>query len=276
MTWNQIQGNTLSSTSPNVQYSVSLYWSRYTLTTVGYGDIYPKTTIETVWAIFIMMLAALLCDAGITAILAHLIDTLDRKSAMINQNIQRVRKYFAIRALPEKVSLHLKKCYASTQYDECNINESLILKSLPLSLKHEILVTTMWETFSTSNPLYNENAIHEAHIKYDHGYLLTIIKNMVPKMFFAGQTMIKYEAEWQGLYFLVSGHIKIMTPGNISDSGKTIIQSSSLDVYEKILLGNPGKMSRCTCFIGMLTNTYYICKETFRRIQNEILLIKLK
>ncbi len=276
MTWNHIQGNTLSSTSPNVQYSVSLYWSFYTLTTVGYGDIYPKTTIETVWAIFIMMLAALLCDAGITAILAHLIDTLDRKSAMINQNIQQVRKYFAIRALPEKVSLHLKKCYASTQYDECNINESLILKSLPLSLKHEILVTTMWETFSTSNPLYNENAIHEAHIKYDHGYLLTIIKNMVPKMFFAGQTMIKYEAEWQGLYFLVSGHIKIMTPDNMSDSGETIIQSSSLDVYEKILLGNPGKMSRCTCFIGMLTNTYYICKETFRRIQNEILLIKLK
>jgi hypothetical protein len=222
------------------------------------------------------MLAALLCDAGITAILAHLIDTLDRKSAMINQNIHQVGKYFAIRALPEKISLHLKKCYASTQYDECNINESLILKSLPLSLKHEILVTTMWETFSTPNSLYNENAIHGAHIKYDHGYLLTIIKNMIPKMFFAGQTMIKYEAEWQGLYFLVSGHIKIVTPGNISDSGKTIIQSSSLDVYEKTLLGHPGKVSRSTCLIGMLTNTYYICKERFQRIQNEILLIKLK
>ena len=54
------------------------------------------------------------------------------------------------------------------------------------------------------------------------------------------------------LILSVSGHIKIMTPDNMSDSGETIIQSSSLDVYEKILLGNPGKMSRCICFIGML------------------------
>ena len=276
LTFNNIEGSIVSTTPSNVQYSVSLYWSLYTLTTVGYGDIYPQTSIETSWAILIMMLAALLCDAGVTAILSHLVDTLDRKSALLNQNVKRMGNYLKARSIPDKTFNRLKKYYANTQLNQHGVNETQIFKLLPISLKHEILVTTMWESFTETNGLFNENAVHSSHTKYDHGTLLTIIKNMKPKTFFTGQTIVKKKDIWQGLYFIIAGHVKIkQTVTNFHDEEKKD-ESNSIHIYENTLIGKPGEHANIACFIEILTDTYYISTIDFKQILREILICKLK
>jgi voltage-gated potassium channel Kch len=40
------------------QYIVSVYWSLTTVTTVGYGDIYPLSTGDRVVAIFVILIGA--------------------------------------------------------------------------------------------------------------------------------------------------------------------------------------------------------------------------
>tara|TARA_B110000305_G_C18758814_1_gene324386 strand:- start:22 stop:393 length:372 start_codon:yes stop_codon:yes gene_type:complete len=53
------------------KYTTSLYWAVYTITLVGYGDILLKSNVEMIFSIFCMISGAVLCDAGITAILSR-------------------------------------------------------------------------------------------------------------------------------------------------------------------------------------------------------------
>ena len=45
---------------PIVQYSVALYWSVMTITTIGYGDIVAHNTVERILSVFCMIFGATL------------------------------------------------------------------------------------------------------------------------------------------------------------------------------------------------------------------------
>lgn len=85
------------------QYVVSLYWAVYTITTVGFGDVIPVTNVERCIAIVAMFIAAMLCDAGLTAILSSLIDTHDAKSGENVRRVNSINKYLIYRKVPPLV-----------------------------------------------------------------------------------------------------------------------------------------------------------------------------
>merc|ERR1719498_1543743 len=57
-TW--IYDNQLIYEGPGVKYGVALYWSTMTITTIGYGDIVAKNSIERAISIFCMISGATL------------------------------------------------------------------------------------------------------------------------------------------------------------------------------------------------------------------------
>ena len=49
----------MSDMAPVEKYIISIYFCISTMTTVGYGDLSPNTTIEQIFGIFIMVLGVL-------------------------------------------------------------------------------------------------------------------------------------------------------------------------------------------------------------------------
>lgn len=85
------------------QYTFSLYWSVYTVTTVGFGDIKPVSINERLFSIVAMFIAAMLCDSGLTAVLTAMIDTQDAKAADNVARVECITKYMEYRSYPKRL-----------------------------------------------------------------------------------------------------------------------------------------------------------------------------
>ena len=69
------------------RYVVALYWALTTLTTVGYGDVIPYTTLELVWTCVVMFVGT--CTFGyIIGNVASLITHEDETAVLIRDKVR--------------------------------------------------------------------------------------------------------------------------------------------------------------------------------------------
>jgi hyperpolarization activated cyclic nucleotide-gated potassium channel 2 len=68
----------LENSTSEEKYIASLYWAFATMTTVGYGDIYPITILEKIFAMCAMIVAC-----GVFAYVVGSIETIVRRSNTI-------------------------------------------------------------------------------------------------------------------------------------------------------------------------------------------------
>ena len=69
-------------------YIISLYWSVMTMSTIGYGDVTPKTHYERMYEIFGMMLGASVYAYMVGAI-CSIVASMNAASAEFNQQMDR-------------------------------------------------------------------------------------------------------------------------------------------------------------------------------------------
>lgn len=73
---------------PVDNYIVALYWSVMTMSTIGYGDVVPKTQYERVYEIFGMVLGASVYAYMVGAI-CSIVASMNAASAAFNQQMDR-------------------------------------------------------------------------------------------------------------------------------------------------------------------------------------------
>lgn len=69
-----------------MKYIASVYWATATMTTVGYGDIVPITTIEKIFGIVVMLLACCIF-AYIMNSIGGIFVTMDQNEKLIRQKM---------------------------------------------------------------------------------------------------------------------------------------------------------------------------------------------
>ena len=74
--------------NPLDNYIVSVYWSVMTMSTIGYGDVTPKTKYERIYEIFGMILGASVYAYMVGAI-CSIVASLNAASAEFNQQMDR-------------------------------------------------------------------------------------------------------------------------------------------------------------------------------------------
>ncbi|EQC27413.1 hypothetical protein SDRG_14739 [Saprolegnia diclina VS20] len=122
----------------NLQYLASLYWAIVTMTTVGYGDIDPKTKVEIVIAMFVMVIGVVMFGYVIGNITA-LVDNLDASSRMQSERMTSVKEYIIARSIPTSIGKRILDHFEYFYRQRSVFDEDTILKNLPSVLRHEVL-----------------------------------------------------------------------------------------------------------------------------------------
>ena len=249
--WLELTGTAVA-TDASGSYLRALYWCVTTLTTVGYGDITPSTSAQTIYAMFVMILGVGMYGYVIGNV-ANLLANLDMARAHYLSNMERLSTFLKYRNIPVGLQRQIYDYYAYLWENRMGYDESAVLSELPAALQSEVSLVLKQE--------YIEK------IPFLKGAYQELIRDMAfelrPEVFTPGTYVFRAGDVGRHLYFINQGQVEVISP-----DGKTIYNTlKDGDFFGEIALlsSQPRTASvRTLDYCDM----YTIDRETFEKVIN--------
>jgi len=181
------------------RYLRSLFWATYTVTTVGYGTVPIKTNLERAFAMFAMVVAAVICDAGITAVLSSIIGNIDFQAGTNSRRLQCSKQYMKSQDVPQEIQEKVFNYYNYADVEIKGVNEEEVFFNISRALKNSIL------QHFCSQPLrcyFPTKFLSEGEINY-------VVNSMSPHLAVPGEKLSEIGKECTALYVLQRGEITV-------------------------------------------------------------------
>ncbi|GMH59726.1 hypothetical protein TrST_g1578 [Triparma strigata] len=156
--------------SADLQYLRSFYWALYTISTVGYGSVPCNTIVERLFAMIVMAVGAVICDAGITAVLTSLISNKDHQAGTNHRRIECCKKFMQSAGVTNDFKERVLDFYKYADSDLKNLDEDTILDDLSLPIKNNILSRFCYD------PLRKTSLLSDV----SDGFVSSLVKMMSP------------------------------------------------------------------------------------------------
>lgn len=183
------------------RYLDALYWCVTTLTTVGYGDVLPRTPVQKLYAIGVMFLGV-----GVYAFLigniASILTTLDPLRAAHDQQRERVGAFMRYRGLPHDLQQRVQ-AYLDFVWDEgLAVDEEATLAGLPPGLRTEVALH-LRRDLVRGVPLFADAS--EAFVR-------EIALEMQSFVSLPGDAVVRADERGHEMYFIGRGRVEVVGP----------------------------------------------------------------
>ena len=178
------------------RYLYSLYWALTTLTTVGYGDITPQNDAERLYTSVALLIGALVFGYILTDI-GSLVQSMDRKSVLIEEAMDSVKEYVMYRRLPRSLAVRIRHFYDHLHQNTCPFNEKEILANLSPELQQETVAYMLADTILRV-PIIAD---------LDQDFHRVIFDKLVPNTYSAKQIIFRKGDPSQEIMFLLEGTV---------------------------------------------------------------------
>jgi hypothetical protein len=188
------------------QYLRSVYWSFVTTTTVGYGDIVPIGTLETTFAIVVMVVGASMY-ALIIGSIASLVSSIDSSKAAFWSRVEGVNQYLRGRNLPGELTEQIQNYYDYIWDRYRGVSAPALLKDLPEPIRLDVLFHLTKELIEQV-PLFRhaEPALRNA-----------LLMSLEPQVHVPGSYVAREGERANGIYFVSRGRLEIVSgPDGVS------------------------------------------------------------
>lgn len=187
-------------------YLRAFYWTMTTLTTIGYGDITPKTNVQIIYTIFIQLTGAGVYGFVIGNI-ANLISNIDIAKAQYRDRMEKINNFMSYRNIPGSLQYKVHNYYNYLWESRKGFDESFVLSQLPLSLKTEVSL------------FLNKEIIQKVPIfkGASPSLIKQIILNLNPMIFAPGDYIVTKGDIGNEMYFISKGVVEV-----VSENGKTV------------------------------------------------------
>ena len=211
--WIVVSGNP-ENLIPVQRYIKSFYWTITTLTTIGYGDITPAGTQQTIFVIFIEILGAAMYGLVIGNI-AGLISNIDVAKTQYREKLDRVNAFMKNRDIPSHLRKKIGNYYTYLWETRRGYDEVAILEELPFSLRESVALYLNKEIIEKV-PLFE---------KAGDALLRDIIVNLQPVIFTPGDYVVRAGEPGDEMYFISRVKVEVLSPDEQTlyatlDSGK--------------------------------------------------------
>lgn len=167
--WLSYTGLDINSASETDVYVAALYFASTCVTTVGFGDITPTTTLERVWAVAGMIVGASFF-AYLIASIASTIEffTSVSRTRKYRERINRVHAFLSRIASPNALRRHALSFVAEVEprHDVLRENEG-ILNSLPTDLRNDIAVHVLGPVFNRTFGAMSDRLLYRVVSVFD-------------------------------------------------------------------------------------------------------------
>jgi len=188
-------------------YLRGLYWCITTLTSVGYGDITPVTSPQTIYTMGVMILGVGVYGYVIGNV-ANLLSKLDLARAEFSATIERLAAFMRYRNVPRPLRRRIYEYYAYLWENRMGCDEARALADLPPSLRTELSVVLKRELIEK--------------IPFLKGADLSLVRDLSveirPVVFTPGEVIMRAGQIGRHLYFLSRGAVEVLGP-----DGKTVV-----------------------------------------------------
>ncbi|RHY56904.1 hypothetical protein DYB34_001223 [Aphanomyces astaci] len=187
----------------NAEYPRSLFWSVMTLTSVGYGVIFPFTTAECVYA-FAWFYVSGLINFGVIGAISSAIAQLMANENRTQDTLLLINRFMKFKGVSSTVQTDIRRYYKNQWVREKGVSEELFLSVLPNNVQHEIL------TFLHANTLRHVSLFHDTGDECKQ-VIASIIRH---ESYQAGDIVLRAGDLGCDLYILRSGNVELRTLDN--------------------------------------------------------------
>ena len=187
--------------SMSEKYTTSLYWAVYTITLVGYGDIKIKSNAEMLFSIMCMISGAVLCDAGITAILSSLVHAMDASAGESHAWTQVITRYMKHAKMPEDLQEQIYGYFVYIHLNEDDLEEEKVLSNMPRMVRHKLLEEICYSSMRKMPSLNS----------FADGFIRSIVYGMVPYLSLPKEILIVENEPSPKLFLIVKGKVHVLS-----------------------------------------------------------------
>jgi hypothetical protein len=184
-----------NSTDTSVLYLRGFYWSLYTVTTIGYGSVPCNRVTERLFSMFVMAVGAIICDAGITAVLSSYISNKDYQAGTNNRRIKCCKRFMMSGFVEQEIQTRILNFYSYADSELSNLDESEILGDVSVSVSQSILHHFCYDSLRKSSYLSTMK----------DGGVSSLVHTMKPYIAVPGEKIIEIGVENVQVYILQRG-----------------------------------------------------------------------
>eukprot|EP01135_Chromosphaera_perkinsii_P002454 Nk52_evm60s223 gene=Nk52_evmTU60s223 len=181
------------------QFIMSLYYIVTTATAVGYGDIYPQTDGERIYAGLVMIIGVLTFSLVLASIASTLSNN-DAERTRFRQKVNTIVQYLEVQGVPKKLIDQITEFFIH----KWKFNRGLemeLYEQLPYSFREEVAIVQNRDKLEEV-PLFHNCSID---------FLRTLSANLVVASFLPGDTIVEKGDIGSEMFFVRTGCVNVVS-----------------------------------------------------------------
>ncbi|KAA0160673.1 hypothetical protein FNF28_05372 [Cafeteria roenbergensis] len=188
------------------QYLAALYLAFTTMTTVGYGDIVPRTEPEIVVTIFAMLIGATVFGYIVGSV-AHLVARLDASGMRYQAKMSEVLEYLNDKGAPKNLARRVIKYYDYYLSRKSAFDEDVILEELSDTLRREVVLFINMDIIRRVPYFFHK----------DREFVTLLVSLLRPQFVYPGAFLYREGEMATEMFFLIKGQIEILSGADAAE-----------------------------------------------------------